>query len=396
MEMDIENTKEVINMLIRNIGSSKSKTFSLVRTIASEISNAEEQLSDIAILKKRYKEAIESAKVAYIETRNEYELLKNVSNKGDLDATNSTINKVLSQIENRSKRLKHFITTWENYLIKLEEKEELYKERHRKLKKQFANTKRIKKDIASAHRLVYDKVKYTTQLLEDQQNVIAKLHLLQERDRKNFARELHDTVLQSYSATLKGIELCKKYMKVNPEKLEEKLDELMDIIRTQICELRELIIDLRMPVVRKEGLAIAIEKYIDKIFSISENTEIAVQLKLDSIADMRFPPYVEFTVMRIIQESVNNTIKHSEATQIEIQVEYLDDKLFIFIYDNGKGCVIEEISKKAQENNKFGLLGIQERVKLLGGRLDLVSSPYRGMKTKAVLPAANVVKELNE
>ncbi len=201
-----------------------------------------------------------------------------------------------------------------------------------------------------------------------QQNFARQLIASQEAERKRIAAELHDSLGQH----LAMISNSAAFGAQTSQKLEEAQVHLHKISEESvqaIAEVREISYNLRPYLLDHLGLTKAINSMLKKV---SEATEIEVISKIDAI-DGIFPNESEISIYRIIQESLNNILKHAEATKVTVLTKKDGHFVTIKISDNGKGFEIQEDKKGG-----FGLLGMQERVKMIGGIITLDSEPNRG------------------
>jgi len=102
--------------------------------------------------------------------------------------------------------------------------------------------------------------------------------------------------------------------------------------------------------------------------------------------DEKLPPQIETAFYRIVQEALNNISKHAEASQVEISLEQRDSAIYVSIMDNGRGFDLDKVLHPESPERGFGIIGIQERVSLLGGKIDIQSSPGFGTQISIEIP----------
>lgn len=191
-----------------------------------------------------------------------------------------------------------------------------------------------------------------------------------ESERRRIAAELHDSLGQH----LAMIRNSAAFGAQTSQKLEEAqvhLNKISDESVQAIAEVREISYNLRPYLLDRLGLTKAISSMLKKV---SETTEIEVVSEVETI-DGIFPNESEISIYRIIQESLNNILKHSEATQVNFSIERNNRNVIIKIADNGKGF---DVNLHNQKQSGFGLLGMQERVKMLGGIISIESILQKG------------------
>jgi signal transduction histidine kinase len=214
------------------------------------------------------------------------------------------------------------------------------------------------------------------------QDAHRRLLSLREEERKSLARELHDQTIQdllSLNYQLEGIEAGE------PEKssVKEKLQSIRSDVRKLIEDLRLICSDLRPPTIDSLGLGSAIISYANEWAS---RTKISAQLDID-VNLMRVPESTELSIFRIIQESLHNIEKHSQATSMEISLKNTSPRtIMISVQDNGIGLPRDFDLSTLAGRDHYGLLGISERVALVGGHLSLQNRPEGGMIIQAEIP----------
>ncbi|PKO12117.1 MAG: ABC transporter [Chloroflexi bacterium HGW-Chloroflexi-10] len=193
-----------------------------------------------------------------------------------------------------------------------------------------------------------------------------------EAERKALARELHDQVIQdllSYNYLLEEAENV-----AGEEEQRIELARIRDGIRQVVSSLRQICSDLRPPTIDNHGLSAAIRSLAHQW---SDQNNIDIQLKIDPELG-RLPETIELSVFRIIQEGLSNVRKHAKATQVKLTLLRTPTaSLLVKMMDNGKGIIKPINLANLSDEKHFGLVGVSERVTLLGGTMK-VSSPRDG------------------
>jgi signal transduction histidine kinase len=200
-------------------------------------------------------------------------------------------------------------------------------------------------------------------LLDAQRRLLSEV----EQERKRLAREIHDQVIQdllSINYELEGLE-------IEPDVAKPLADDLSDVrqgIRELVDNLRHICGDLRPPTIDSLGLGAALQSYCR---NWSTRTGLQVNLDLDSNLG-RLPEASELSIFRIVQEGLNNVWRHANASCVQIVLEHTSPRtLLVSIEDDGIGIPGEIDLADLSKNGHFGLLGISERVALLGGKMSL-------------------------
>jgi signal transduction histidine kinase/ligand-binding sensor domain-containing protein len=214
-------------------------------------------------------------------------------------------------------------------------------------------------------------------LLEQQQYTHQLLDSM-ELERKRIASELHDSIGQELLIIKNRASLALRDMK-SKRIIKEQLDEISNTATQAIQETREISYNLRPYQIDRLGLTKAIESIINRA---AQTAAIVFTTDID-IIDNLIPKGMEIHFYRIIQECMNNILKHSKATTCKIIVKRWHDRLNIDIEDNGIGFNTSEESM--QDMQGFGLHGITERVQLLGGKVSIESTPSHGTRVLLTL-----------
>ena len=199
-----------------------------------------------------------------------------------------------------------------------------------------------------------------------------------ERERSFWARELHDETLQGLAAlrVLLGSGLRVGTM----ESMTQAINQATDELGSEIDKLRGLITELRPAALDELGLIAAIEALTDRSTStagLEINTELALP---QAWGEERLDPELESTIYRLVQEALTNVVKHARADRVDLQVAAAGSTVTVSVRDDGIGF------DPATTSEGFGLVGMRERLDLIGGRIAITSGPGRGTEVRAELP----------
>jgi signal transduction histidine kinase len=204
----------------------------------------------------------------------------------------------------------------------------------------------------------------------------------QEAERQRIARDLHDETGQSLTAIGMGLRgLSGKLNSRNKEAL-GTLHKLETLTADSLKELQRLISDLRPSHLDDLGLPAALRWYAGRI---QEHSTISVRVDIVG-EECNLDEAMKITIFRIIQECLNNIIKHAHATQANIYLQFETRNVRINVRDNGIGFDLERIKQQRSSRPSLGLAGMQERAALLGGTLTVQSRPSYGTEVEAVIP----------
>lgn len=203
--------------------------------------------------------------------------------------------------------------------------------------------------------------------------VAEKLTVEQERTR--LSREIHDTLAHTLTALIVQLEACKKLASLDPSRLPVELQKAQELSRSGFNDVKRTIKALRPQVMEDKS-------FFDSIISIintsMENRELHITLNNLLPHDIKLASQIEIAIFRVMQESITNSIRHGQASEIEISIKQENNMLQLYIADNGIGCT--NIKKG------YGMQGIKERIESLNGSCEFSSFHGKGFKTKISIP----------
>jgi len=206
-------------------------------------------------------------------------------------------------------------------------------------------------------------------------DTVARVVDAQEVERRRLARELHDETGQALTSILLGLRA------VEEADIGDEAREATARLREQVVEtlhdVRRLAVELRPSALDDFGLVPALERLVE---TFREQTGIPVELET-VLGETRLPPPVETALYRIVQEALTNVIKHSRASRVSVLVTRKGDSVAAVVEDDGVGFTPDEV-----RDGGLGLVGMRERIALLGGRLTVESEPERGTTLVAEVP----------
>ncbi|OGO78717.1 MAG: histidine kinase [Clostridiales bacterium GWB2_37_7] len=217
--------------------------------------------------------------------------------------------------------------------------------------------------------------------IREKQTLGIKIIKAQEEERKRVAREIHDGPAQLMANLVIKTELCEKLVDKNPIQVKMELNSLKELARVSLKDVRKIIYDLRPMSLDDLGLIPTVQRFIaNYIDETKQNVELLVFGEPSALA-----PIAELAVFRIIQESLNNIRKHAHAKYIHVKLEFIAESIKLIISDDGKGFDKGNVKSKDIDGG-YGLLSMKERVDLLNGKLEVISTPGKGTKIFASIP----------
>jgi two-component system, NarL family, sensor histidine kinase DevS len=197
----------------------------------------------------------------------------------------------------------------------------------------------------------------------------------QEQERRRLARELHDETGQALTSILLGLRSIEEAD--SEEGLRDAVADVRDLVRSTLQDVRQLAVELRPKALDDFGLVAALERLT---LSFEEQTGIAVAFQ-STLPPGRLQPEIETALYRIVQESLTNIVKHARASSVSIVVGRKDGAVTVVVEDDGVG-----FDPARARADGLGLIGMRERVALLGGRLAIESRPGAGTTFVAEVP----------
>jgi signal transduction histidine kinase len=201
----------------------------------------------------------------------------------------------------------------------------------------------------------------------------------QELERRRLARELHDETGQALTSILLGVRAIRASS--TPDDAERAEADVRGLIVQALQDVRALAVELRPSALDDFGLVAAVER-LANTFQARSGLETVIQANIDK----RLPAETETVLYRVVQEALTNVIKHSGAEHVSIVLRSRDGAVAVTIDDDGQGFAAADVRGDA-----LGLLGMRERLALVGGTLEVESSPESGTTIAAEVPASTGV-----
>ncbi len=225
------------------------------------------------------------------------------------------------------------------------------------------------RDVTERHR--------AEEALRREKQSLARLLRAVDHDRQIIAYEIHDGLAQLIAGALMQFQTFASARDRKPEKAEEAFQTAMQILRDSHREVRHLISGVRPPILDEFGLLAAISNLVDG-FSGRGGPEIEYTAEVDF---ERLAKVEENSIYRIVQEALTNSWQHSGSPRIRLRLEQHDDQLHLTIQDWGTG-----FHKERVHDDHFGLHGISERARMLGGRAEIETRPGEGTRIAVQVP----------
>jgi signal transduction histidine kinase len=195
-------------------------------------------------------------------------------------------------------------------------------------------------------------------------------------ERHRLARDLHDAVTQTLFAATTMADAVPITWGKNPDRAQELLKQVTTLNRSALAEMRTLLLELRPDAITKSDLKTLLSQLLQ---TVKGKKVIETHLSVTGI-EIELPEDIHIALYRIVQESLNNVVKHSQATQTRILVNYDPECLIVRIEDNGQGF------DPTRRSAGLGMGGMRERAESLGLRLQIESAPAQGTIIEIIWP----------
>jgi len=209
----------------------------------------------------------------------------------------------------------------------------------------------------------------------------------QEEERKRLSREIHDGPAQMMANVLMRSNLIDRtFREKGSDAALKEIHDLKISVRNALSEVRRIIYDLRPMALDDLGIDPTLKKYLSTIMEYNPGVEIQF---LSYNNERRIPSDYEVAVFRLVQESVNNALKHGKPNLIIVKLEWLCDEINVVVKDNGVGFDTESVRE-----GSFGIMGMRERIELLKGSLKISSSIGKGTTILMKIPLPTKDEEI--
>jgi signal transduction histidine kinase len=212
---------------------------------------------------------------------------------------------------------------------------------------------------------------------------VEELAAAQERNR--LARELHDSVTQTIFSMTLTAEAARILLERDPTKAGAQIDRLLELAQSALAEMRSLIAHLRPKTVAEAGLIPALRQHVAERGS-QDGLTVALNLEGYADEDTRLSPETEEALFRIVQEALNNVVRHAQTDRAEVTLRLGDEAVSLLVEDPGVGFDPTHVSSSASH---LGLTSMRERVRALGGTLEIESQSGAGTRIKVEAPLAD-------
>lgn len=232
-------------------------------------------------------------------------------------------------------------------------------------------------DLDASFKSLSGKLSLLTEAIQKVDNqILAKEEDIIEKERKRIARDLHDTVSQEIFAAhmiLSG--LSQQASKLDREKMQTQLQGVTAILETAQRDLRILLLHLRPVELEQKSLVEGIQSLLKEL---KEKSDLKVAFKFQVVS---LPKKIEEHIFRIVQELISNTLRHAQASCLDVYLYQTETELQLKVVDNGRGFEPADV-----DDLSYGLANIKERVEDMAGTLQLLTAPKQGLAVDIRIP----------
>ena len=256
-----------------------------------------------------------------------------------------------------------------------------------------ASNRQLKQEVVrrkSAEESLRRSERHYSQLLEKSRQMHEQLRLLsrqlmaaQEEERKRISRELHDVIAGTLTSINVRLAALKKEATLSTRGLERNIARTQQLVEHSVNIVHRFARELRPTVLDDLGLIPALHTFMK-----SFKEETGIHVSLSAFAAVEQVNGDKRTVLfRVAQEALTNVARHAQASQADVKIQKLDGAICMRIEDNGKGFHEERVLH-AKKNRRLGLLGMRERLEMVGGNISIESTPGKGTTIQARVPLA--------
>lgn len=215
-------------------------------------------------------------------------------------------------------------------------------------------------------------------LQRDLRNLARRTLVIQEEERRRIGRELHDAIAQNLAALRIHLQVEVDRLRRMRVPVSSRMDTIMDSAKDMLSEVRSILSDLRPAVLEDMGLNSSLNYLGEELNTSYPFMDFTI---LIGVNDRELPDYVEHGIYRLIQEGVNNAVKHSRGSRVVVELAKTDGHASLRIEDDGTGFEPVDDMHKG-----YGLAGMRERAELLGGRMDIRTGMDSGTRIVVTIP----------
>jgi len=239
-------------------------------------------------------------------------------------------------------------------------------------------------ELSTAYAQLQVEIAERIRLENDRTELLRKLVTMQEDERRRIARELHDQLGQSVTALSLGLAALAEPT-IDAAERQQALARLQQMTVQIDQEMSRMAMNLRPTALDDLGLIPAVQHHLERW---SEQSGIQSDFQPIDLENARLPAELESVIYRVIQEALTNVLKHSGARHVSVLLEQRRDRARVIVEDDGRGFDIDALQQRANGQRRMGLVGMRERIALVGGTLDIETALGTGTTVFVQLPVS--------
>ncbi len=249
-----------------------------------------------------------------------------------------------------------------------------------KLQSDQAHLKRLAEFISKTIALLEGGPKVEVAQQKGGGTIVSQIIEAQEEERRKLSRQVHDGPAQALSNFILQAEIAHRLLDTDPAKAREELKNLKTTASTTFAHIRDFIFELRPMMLDDLGLVPTVRRYLE---AYKERSGLEATLVVTG-KERRLDPHLEVLIFRALQELLTNVREHAQATQVKATVDVDTTAVRVTVEDNGRG--FDADSTAVTGGTGRGLKTLRERIDLVGGTLDMTSSPGKGSRISFTIP----------
>jgi len=251
--------------------------------------------------------------------------------------------------------------------------------------------KAVEKRLKNSERHYSNLLKQSDHLQEELRRLSRQILSAQEDERKKISRELHDVIAQTLTGINVRLAKLKQEAAANTKGLDQNIARTQRLVEHSVNIVHRFARELRPTVLDDLGLIPALHTFMKGF-----RKQTGMQVSLSAFAEVEQLTGERRTVLfRVAQEALNNVNRHAEANRVDVKIQKLDNAVCMTIKDNGKGFPVQH-TLRSKKNKRLGLLGMRERLDMVGGKFTITSARKKGTTVLAQIPLVERVSAERE
>jgi signal transduction histidine kinase len=257
---------------------------------------------------------------------------------------------------------------------------------NRQLKQEIVQRKTVEESLRNSERHYSQLLEQSQHLQEQLRHLSRQLLLAQEEERKRISRELHDEIAQTLTGINIRLAALKSESTVNTKDLQKKITSTQRMVEKSVDIVHRFARELRPMVLDDLGLIPALHSFMK---AFTKRTGIHIHFTTFTSGKIKQLNNATRTVFyRVAQEALTNVARHAHASRVDVSIQKLPRAMVLTVKDDGKSFQAQRVLH-AKRNKRLGLLGMRERVEMVGGDLRVESAPGQGTTVRAEIPFTN-------